>query len=128
MCNQPVWPSWKASGVTETQVSGPTVVELDTSWLPPGERHAAVVDFVNREVIRNRVVHPEPVASRWSAGSRSMAARLNRFCRPYRGKTSPACHSAAEIDGPAEKVPCRLGMTLLPIGIGAFRNGRPRWA
>jgi AraC-like DNA-binding protein len=62
-------PPWKAPSVTETQVSGAAVVELDTYWLPPGERQAAVVDFVNREVIRNRVLHPEPIASRWSAAS-----------------------------------------------------------
>ncbi|WP_030438599.1 helix-turn-helix domain-containing protein [Actinoplanes subtropicus] len=93
--------------MTETQVSGPAVVELDTSWLPPGERHAAVVDFVNREVIRNRVVHPEPVASRWNASSLG-PVRVTRVatvvpdgCRPAISARAPR-HVRA--DGPARVI------------------------
>jgi len=69
MCNRPISPPWHASRVTDAQVRTSAVAELDTCWLPPGERQSAVVDFVTREVIRNRIVHPEPIASRWSATS-----------------------------------------------------------
>ena len=81
-----------------------TQVELDTGWLPPGERQAAVVEFVNREVIRNSVVHPEPVTSRWSAGSLG-PARVTRVstavpdgCRPAMSARA-ARHVRADVPG-----------------------------
>ena len=63
------------------------MAELDTSWLP-GRRQAAVLDVVTREVIRNEVVHPEPITSRWSASSLGsvrvirVSAAVPDGCRP----------------------------------------------